>query len=444
MRTRKAYDSTVVFLYTTGREHILPLKFRRSIPYSTIRSWRKTDYSKFIGSEFRKLLLSAFDHLETQTELGNSKTLLFSITRAWWQLRSILKTTIKNAGNDKRTQKKVLSAIQLLQKTIGLKRALRIFDVSHTLYRQWAIESQFDCFDSWTALCTRRHPHQLSKEEITLMKQMLKAYEFDHWPIVSVQSHGLRTGKLIASLYSWYKYARLLGITKKPFGKQRKKIGLRATRPNEYWHVDCTYFPLQNGKMVCIAFVMDNYSKMILGYHVAEKLSFAVVKEALRMAIKTATTIEGKKETKLVADGGRENHNKEIHKFLKNLVGYKVTKLRALKDIKFSNSPVEAINRTVKGFYLKRRKFESVSALTKHLRWSVNDYNIDRPHYKHRPYTPNEIYRNIPLKFDPVRRKNEARAARLKVNKHTACLQCSEYRKNKCVEANCEVKSTLR
>lgn len=363
MRTRKAYDSTVVFLYATGREHILPLKFRRSIPYSTIRSWRKTDYSKFIGSEFRKLLLSAFDHLETQTELEKSKTTLYSVTRAWWHLRSVLKSTIKDAGNDKRTQKKVLNAIHVLQKNVGLKRALKIFNVTHTLYRQWAIESQFDCFDSWTALCTRRHPHQLSKEEVMQMKQMLKAYEFDHWPIVSVQSHGLRTGKLIASLFTWYKYARALGITKKPMGKHRKTVGLLATYPNEYWHVDCTYFPLIDGKMVCIAFVMDNFSKMILGYHVSEKLSFSVVKDALRMALKTALTIDGKRETKLVADGGRENHNKEIHKFLTNLGGYKITKLRALKDIKFSNSPVEAINRTVKGFYLKRRKFESISAL---------------------------------------------------------------------------------
>lgn len=432
MRTRKAYDSTVVFLYATGRENILPLKFRRKIPYSTICSWRKTDYSKFIGSEFRKILLSAFDHLQAQTQLSESKSAWYTIIRTWLNLRSILKDTIKEAGNNKSTQRKVLDAIHLLRKLVGLKRALRMFDITHTLYRQWAIESQFDCFDSWTALCTRRHPHQLSKEEINDMKQMLKAFEFDHWPIVSVQSHGLRTGKLIASLYSWYKYARLLGITKKPLGKQRKTKGIQATRPNEYWHVDSTYFPLMDGTKVCIAFCMDNYSKMILGYHLADKVSFAVVKEALRMAVKTISTVTDKDEINLIADGGSENHNKHIHTFLKNLVGYKVTKLRALKDIKFSNSPVEAVNRTVKGFYLKRRKFESISALKKYLDWIVKDYNEVRPHYKHRPYTPNEIYRNIPLKFDPEKRKKEALKARLKVNKHTACMQCESYRKSKC------------
>lgn len=64
MRTRKAYDSAVIFLYATGRENILPLKFRRSIPYSTISSWRKTDYSRFIGSEYRKILINAFDQLQ--------------------------------------------------------------------------------------------------------------------------------------------------------------------------------------------------------------------------------------------------------------------------------------------------------------------------------------------------------------------------------------------
>ncbi len=425
MRTRNAYDSAVVFLYATGRERLLPVKFRRTIPYATIAGWRQTDYSKYIGHEFRRYFDHAFDNLELNAEFYKAKQSLWSTARSWFYLRSLIAPLIKTAGNDKSTQKKVLDAVSTLQKSMGLKRVLKLFGLSHTLYRQWAIESQFDCFDSYTALCAKRHPHQLAKEEVAKIKRMLTESESDHWPIVSVASYGLRTGRMVASLYSWYKYARLLGITKKATGKIRKTVGLIATTPNEYWHVDTTFYPLMNGKEICIAIVMDNYSKMILGFHVMEKRTFAVVKEALRQAVKVACSHPGEKRTKLVADGGSENHNTNIHEFIKGLTGFEITKLRALKDIRFSNSPVEAINRTMKGRYLRGRKFESIKALTHFLNWAVHDYNELRPHYRHRPRTPHEVYFDIPLKFDVEKRKKKARAERLRVNKCSACIQCS-------------------
>ena len=31
---KNKYDSSVVFLYSIGREHLLPLEFRQKIPYS--------------------------------------------------------------------------------------------------------------------------------------------------------------------------------------------------------------------------------------------------------------------------------------------------------------------------------------------------------------------------------------------------------------------------
>jgi hypothetical protein len=69
----------------------------------------------------------------------------------------------------------------------------------------------------------------------------------------------------------------------------------------------------------------------------------------------------------LVADGGRENHNKHVDAFIARLSDHRITKIRALKDIRFSNSPVEAVHRTIKGRYLLKRKFESKDALFKYL-----------------------------------------------------------------------------
>ena len=66
------------------------------------------------------------------------------------------------------------------------------------------------CFDSFTSLCVKRHPHQLETKEIGKIKKMLTDPGFDHWPIVSIASLALRKKRIVASLYSWYKYARLI------------------------------------------------------------------------------------------------------------------------------------------------------------------------------------------------------------------------------------------
>jgi putative transposase len=164
---------------------------------------------------------------------------------------------------------------------------------------------------------------------------------------------------------------------------------------------------------------------MILGFAVSNKLSFQVVKEAIQNAIKTINLLPGEKESYSVADGGSENNNMNISLFLSKLGDIKLTQLTALKDIIFSNSPVEAIHRIMKGRYLRTRKFESIEKLQTFLEWAVEDYNFVRPHYKHSPKTPGEMYFGTKLKFDPLKRLKKASAKRLKNNKSTSCAKCS-------------------
>jgi putative transposase len=167
---------------------------------------------------------------------------------------------------------------------------------------------------------------------------------------------------------------------------------------------------------------------MILGFHVANSNNFSIVRASLSKALKVIATHPSQKHSYLVTDGGKENHNKNIEEFISKLSKHKVTKIRALKDIRFSNSPVEAVHRTIKGRYLKNRKFESIKALTNYLNWVVEDYNKVRPHYKHRPRTPFEVYFDIPLDFDVRKRVKEAITKRVKNNKCSKCIQCKGCR----------------
>ena len=425
---KNKYDSSVVFLYAIGREQLLPLDFRKKIPYSTISSWRKTNYGNYLGHEFRYHFSDAFKCFELESENNRLKSRLLSLARSWLTLSHIILPLVKTARNNKAAQFKILTAVNYLKNQFGLDRTLKLIHLSKPLYYQWVLESRFECFDSYTQLCVKRHPQQLQLKEIQKIKAILTNPETDHWPICSLQADALRKKDMVASLYSWYKYAKLWGITKKLVKKFRKTVGLNATCSNEYLHVDTTYYPIIDWKMVFISFVMDNYSKMILGYHVAESNTFDIVKKSLGNALKVIMKHPKQKHSFLVTDGGKENHNQYIDAFISKLTKHKITKIRALKEIRFSNSPVEAIHRTVKGRYLKNRKFESIKALSDYLKWVVEDYNKLRPHYKHRPRTPYEVYFDIPLDFDVRVRVKKAVCDRVKGNKCADCVQCSGCR----------------
>lgn len=421
---KKKYDTAVVMLYLIGREELLPPEFRKQIPYSTISSWRKTDYTTYLGQEFRFLFEDHYDVLALKNGHRHSRRLLWGLARTWTLLRSELYQVVHNARTDAVVQRKVVMAVDYLKSSLGLKTTLRLFGLTAKLYGEWLLATRGFCKDSHSFLCVKRYPHQLQKTEVQRIQQALTAPRWGHWPIVSIASRKLRSGSIIASLYSWYKYARILELSHKGVKKQKPRVGLVATKANEYLHVDTTYYLLSGDRKVCITFVMDNYSKMILGFALGEKLSFEVVKEALSHALRVIARHPGRKEGTLVADGGPENHNHHIDAFLAQLSGFRLTKVRSLKDIQFSNSPVEAIHRIIKGRYLRNRKFDNLELLREYLKWAVQDYNKVRPHYRHRPRTPWEMYFDRPLSFDVKERIRNAAKKRIRKNKSLPCQAC--------------------
>ena len=429
---KQKYDSSVVYLYSIGNENILPADFRKKIPYPTISTWRKTDYSQYIGHEFRYVFADAFTNAELSYRYHELKKGVMSMAKAWITLSSVIIPILKNTKGDKEFQKKVLNAIRHMSNYIGVDKTLKMLSISRTQYQQWILESRFDCFDSHASLCIKRHPHQLHLEEVDKIKTKLLDPNFDHWPIVSIASSAFRNKSIVASLCSWYKYAKIFNITKKLIKKERKTVGLLAKYPNEYLHVDTTFYPMMDGKEVCISFVMDNYSKMILGWHVAKRNNFEIVIASMTNALKVMRKHPGRKGgITMVTDGGKENHNHYVETFLDKLVGFKISKKWAIKQLRVSNSPVEAIHRTMKGRYLRNQKFESITSLKKYLEWAVSDYNKIRPHYKFRPKTPYEMYFDIPLNFDVKKRAQQAVQNRVKKNKCVKCIQCKDVFKNK-------------
>ncbi|MCU7552859.1 DDE-type integrase/transposase/recombinase [Chitinophagaceae bacterium LB-8] len=420
---KKKYDTSVVMLYLIGKEYLLPKEFRKQIPYSTIASWRKIDYCSYIGHEYRIFFEEMADYLALKKTCKEQRKMLRSIAKAWLIMQNDISPIIEQAKTNVELQKKLVHAIDCLKVGFGLRKTLKLLGLTNKIYQAWSFLIRSYCTASHSFQCVKRYPHQLQKKEVQKMRKLLTAPRLLHWPIVSIAATGLRRGSIVASMYSWYKYARLMELTHKTGRKPQRKVGLLAERPNEYLHVDTTHYLISDQK-VCITFVMDNFSKMILGFQVAEKLSFEVVKGALTKALKIVGRHPDQQPVNLVADGGRENNNHHINQFIAGLTNYKITKIRSLKDIKFSNSPVEAIHKIIKSRYLHNHQFHSIQQLEQFLEWAVYDYNVLRPHYKHSPKTPHEVYFGIPLKFDVKERMKSAGKIRIQKNKELRCNAC--------------------
>ena len=72
---KQKYDSSIVYLYANGKENVLPKEFRQQIPYTTIASWRKTDYSSYIGNEFRYFFDEAIESAQAKLKYKRMKDL---------------------------------------------------------------------------------------------------------------------------------------------------------------------------------------------------------------------------------------------------------------------------------------------------------------------------------------------------------------------------------
>jgi len=167
-----------------------------------------------------------------------------------------------------------------------------------------------------------------------------------------------------------------------------------------------------------IYLVVDNYSRKILSWNMADRVSGEIRMQTLREAWHTA---KPEKQVDLIVDGGPENNNYVVDNFIKS-AGVDITKSVALKDILFSNSLVESANKLLKYRYLFPKEVQDGKQLRNVLEKSIHDFNEVRPHGKLGGLTPSGVYQgqNVPISFHP-----EALRTRIDENKdNTGCTKC--------------------
>jgi putative transposase len=122
----------------------------------------------------------------------------------------------------------------------------------------------------------------------------------------------------------------------------------------------------------------------------------------------------------LITDGGPENNLKTFLQELQLPMQHRT----ALVDVHYSNSMIEASNKSVKYNYLYKKEIQNGVQLIEFMEWSSEDFN-DRPHVSHRGLTPNERQKNILLdRAQLTQNIKQATSERKMQNKIQRCGHC--------------------
>jgi transposase InsO family protein len=167
--------------------------------------------------------------------------------------------------------------------------------------------------------------------------------------------------------------------------------GMLVKRKNILWQSDITYFDIR-GKFYYIVFIIDVYTRQIVGYAVSDNLRAEANLSALRMALKAhgAPRIHH-------SDRGSQYNYKSYVGLLESC-GTQIS----MGLIAQENAYAERVNGTIKNDYLKHWDITTFDELKKKVKKAVEHYNSKHIHDSlPERISPNELCNN-PGKYQMV------------------------------------------
>ena len=162
--------------------------------------------------------------------------------------------------------------------------------------------------------------------------------------------------------------------------------GMKVDKPSTIWQSDITYI-LINGKHYYAVFIIDVYTKKIVGYAVSDHMRATANVKALKMALKQHPPPKIHH-----SDRGSQYIYKDYISLLENN-GCQISMALSAQD----NAYAERINRTIKRDYIDRWRIKTFEELKKKMKKAVDNYNNVRTHNSIDKKTPVEFEKEFPL-----------------------------------------------
>lgn len=155
---------------------------------------------------------------------------------------------------------------------------------------------------------------------------------------------------------------------------------------NQVWQSDTTYFRVAN-QWLYLTFIIDVYSRRIVGYHASTSLAADANVKALKMALRCRKSAD---LSQLIfhSDGGTQYRFRGFTDLLRQK-GISSSMCTTATD----NAYAEKLNDVIKNEYLTYYQVKDIRALRRILKQAVNNYNRQRHHGQ----LPNK---NSPMTFE--------------------------------------------
>ena len=169
--------------------------------------------------------------------------------------------------------------------------------------------------------------------------------------------------------------------------------GMEVDRPSMVWQSDITYIPIGN-KHYYAVFIIDVYTKKIVGYKVSDNMRAKANMDALTMALK---------ENKVPLVHHSDRGSQYTYKGYINLLREKGSQISMALSA-HDNAYAERINRTIKEEYLDHWKPQTFNQLKRMVTKAVKNYNSKRLHNNNDRMSPEKFINQFSL-LRPQQRK---------------------------------------
>ena len=154
-----------------------------------------------------------------------------------------------------------------------------------------------------------------------------------------------------------------------------------ATRPNEIWVSDVTYFRFKE-QVFYICAILDLYSRMVVGFRISHKNSTQLTKGTFKLAYENR---KPRNDLLFHTDRGSNYRSKTFCTYLKSLG---VTQSFSRAHVPYDNSVMESFFSSLKREELYRTKYRSENEFRTAVKNYMAFYNEKRPHAKNGYKTP--------------------------------------------------------
>ncbi len=321
-------------------------------------------------------------------------------------------------------KKEIVDAVEDARtKSVPVKRALEILMLARSRYYDWTRGKDMDEFladelnDRVSAPDST--PQKITPSERQAIVEIAKDDAYADLSHRKLAYAALDDGRVSASPSTFYRVMKeeeLVGKSKRSRPKNLAKPEIEADRPNQVWQYDITYLRLIAGIFVYIVFILDRYSRKIVGARASHTRRSEDIIAAWDQALESEGLLESDDKPLAFSDNGPEMKAKSTKGYF-NEIG--ITQDHSRPHTPNDNAHAEAVIATAKCEYLYSVEFANIYEVVDALDDLVDHYNNVRLHQGIGYVTPSVKHMGLEEVVLEARRSSLARAReeRLQYNK---------------------------